>query len=132
MRKILWKKKWQPTLIFLPGKSHGQRSLVGYHPRGCKELNTTEHAHTHTHNLRFPPVHSNPGTLTCGLAASCLLHNGMAQDITGKSFKWLVRAVSLHISQPPWRMAIVCCFRCNFNHAAFCHFMRHVSHTACG
>ena len=30
-----------PTYILLPGKSHGQRSLVGYSPWGCKELDTT-------------------------------------------------------------------------------------------
>ena len=30
--KIPWSRKWQPTLVFLPGKSHGQRSLVGYSP----------------------------------------------------------------------------------------------------
>ena len=35
-------KKWQPTLVFLPGKSHGQRSLVSYSPWGRKELYTTE------------------------------------------------------------------------------------------
>ena len=33
---------WQPTPVFLPRKSHGQRSLVGYSPWGCKELDTTE------------------------------------------------------------------------------------------
>ena len=32
--------KWQPTPVFLPGKSHGQRSLVGYSPWGHKELDT--------------------------------------------------------------------------------------------
>ena len=32
------------TPVFLPGKSHGQRSLAGYSPWGCKELDTTEHA----------------------------------------------------------------------------------------
>ena len=31
-----------PTPVFLPGESHGQRSLLGYRPRGCKELDTTE------------------------------------------------------------------------------------------
>ena len=36
VRKIPWSGKWQPTLIFLPGKFHGQRSLAGYSPRGCK------------------------------------------------------------------------------------------------
>ena len=33
---------WQPTLVFLPGESHGQRSLVGYSPWGHKESDTTE------------------------------------------------------------------------------------------
>ena len=40
--KIPWKREWQPTPVFLPGKSHGQRSLVSYSPWGCKELDTTE------------------------------------------------------------------------------------------
>ena len=30
--KIPWRRKWQPTLVFLPGESHGQRNLVGYGP----------------------------------------------------------------------------------------------------
>ena len=42
VRKILWRRAWQPTPGFLPGKSHGQRSLVGYNPWGQKELDTTE------------------------------------------------------------------------------------------
>ena len=40
--KIFWNRKWQPTPIILPGKSHGQRSLVGYSPWGCKESDMTE------------------------------------------------------------------------------------------
>ena len=40
--KILQRRKWQPTPVSLPGKSHGQRSLVGYSPRGHKESDTTE------------------------------------------------------------------------------------------
>ena len=40
-----WKKKWQPTPVFLPGESHGQRSLAGYSPQGCKESDTTEQLH---------------------------------------------------------------------------------------
>ena len=39
--KISWNRKWQPTPVSLPEKSHGQRSLVGYSPWGCKELDTT-------------------------------------------------------------------------------------------
>jgi len=45
--KIPWRRKWQPTPVFLPGKSHGQRSLAGYSPWGCKELDMSEHTHTH-------------------------------------------------------------------------------------
>ena len=37
-----WRRKWQPTPVFLPGKSHGQRSLLGYRPWGPKESDTTE------------------------------------------------------------------------------------------
>ena len=47
-RKIPWRRKWQPTPVLLPGKSHGQRSLVGYSPWGCKELATTEWLHAHS------------------------------------------------------------------------------------
>ena len=35
---IPWRRKWQPTPVFLPGKSHGQRILAGYSPRGCKRV----------------------------------------------------------------------------------------------
>ena len=38
VRKIPWRRKWQSTLVFLPGKSHGQRSLVGYSPWGRKRV----------------------------------------------------------------------------------------------
>ena len=40
--KIPWRRAWQPTPVFLPRESHGQRSLVGYSPRGRKESATTE------------------------------------------------------------------------------------------
>ena len=36
-------RKWQPTPVFLPGESHGPRSLVGYSPWSCEELDMTEH-----------------------------------------------------------------------------------------
>ena len=39
--KISWRREWPPTPVFLPGKSHGQRSLVGCSPYGHKELDTT-------------------------------------------------------------------------------------------
>ena len=55
--KIPWRRKWQPTVVFLPEKFHGQRSLVGYSPWDPKELTGRVHmwAHTHTYNH-----HNNP------------------------------------------------------------------------
>ena len=41
--KILWTRKWQPTQVFLPRKSYGQRSLVGPRTWRPKESDTTEH-----------------------------------------------------------------------------------------
>ena len=56
--KIPW--NWQPAPVFLPRKFHGQRSLVGYSPWGCKLSDMTEwlnthttHTHTHTHNFLY-------------------------------------------------------------------------------
>ena len=51
-----WRAKWQPTPAFLPGKSHGERSLAGYSLWGHKESDTTERlAHRHTNLLPWPP-----------------------------------------------------------------------------
>ena len=47
--KIPWRRKWQPTPVFLPAESHGQRSLVGHNPWGHKELDMTE---------RLTPTHT--------------------------------------------------------------------------
>ena len=47
VRKIPWRREWQPTPVFWPGESHGQRSLPGYSPWGHKESDMTEHACMH-------------------------------------------------------------------------------------
>ena len=44
-----WSRKWQSTPVFLPGKLHGQRSLVGYRSWSQKESDTNEHT-AHIHN----------------------------------------------------------------------------------
>ena len=44
---LFWRRKWQPTPVLLPGKSHGWRSLVVYSPWGHKESDTTERLHFH-------------------------------------------------------------------------------------
>ena len=51
VRKIPWKRKWQPILVILPGKSHGQRSLQGYSPWGHKKSDKTEWALTSALNI---------------------------------------------------------------------------------
>ena len=45
------RRQWHPTPVLLPGKSHGQRSLVGWSPWGHEELDTTERLHFHFHAL---------------------------------------------------------------------------------
>ena len=50
--KILWRRAWQPTPVFLPGEFHGQRSLVGYSPWGQKESDMTERLGTSQHSSR--------------------------------------------------------------------------------
>ena len=62
IRKIPWKREWQSTPVFLPGKFHGQRILVAYSPWGCKESDKTEqltllsHFQTLTRGWSYPPL----------------------------------------------------------------------------
>ena len=51
----LWRRKWQPTPVFLPGKSYGQRSLEGYSHGVAKGSDVTEwlSTHTHTHKIMY-------------------------------------------------------------------------------
>ena len=56
--EVTWRRAWQPTLVFLLGESHGQKSLVGYSPWVHKESDMTEatentHTHTHTHTYVY-------------------------------------------------------------------------------
>ena len=50
--------------VFLPGESHGQRSLAGYGPRGCKESDTTEGLSTYTCKM-----HTHKGELNTALVS---------------------------------------------------------------
>ena len=58
--KIPWRRESQPTPVFLPGESHGQRTLAGYSPWGHKELDTTEHKHAQTPGYLFYNMGYNP------------------------------------------------------------------------
>ena len=51
--KIPWSRKWHPTPIFLLEKSHGQRSVTDYSPRGCKKSDVTEQARVRTHTQEW-------------------------------------------------------------------------------
>ena len=52
-RKISWRRKWQPTPVFLPGEFHGQRSPASYSPWGGKESDMTEWLHFHFHLIQY-------------------------------------------------------------------------------
>ena len=53
---ISWSKKWQPAPVFLPGKFHGKRSLVGDSSLSCKESDMTDNTPTYsfTHFFTLP------------------------------------------------------------------------------
>ena len=60
VRKIPWRMKWQLTPVFFPGKSHGQRSLVGYSSWGCKRVWhdwATKQQHSSTCVLHWSTIH---------------------------------------------------------------------------
>ena len=61
------RRKWQPTLVFLPGESHGWRSLVGYSPWGPKELDMTEQLHFHFGEVWYLYVKEDTKTLVLDL-----------------------------------------------------------------
>ena len=75
--KISWRRKWQPIPGFLPGESHGQRSLVGHSPQGHKELDTTE-ATWHTLGRPY------------GNTVSCLDHSIREQKGKQSLFRFLL------------------------------------------
>ena len=59
----------QPTPVFLPEKSHGQRSLVGYSPWGHKDSDMTEHTHTHAAQslISLKSFFFLPHCMACGI-----------------------------------------------------------------
>ena len=63
--KIPWKRKWKPTPAFLPGESHGQRSLAGYSPRGHKKVRhnlATKPSPLQSHKNLLSPEHLSPAS----------------------------------------------------------------------
>ena len=62
---VCWRRKWQPTPVLLPGKSHGRRSLVGCSPWGRKELDTTGWLHFHFSLSCIGEGNGNPLQCSC-------------------------------------------------------------------
>ena len=60
-----WRRKWQPTPVLWPGKSHGQRSLVGCSPLGCQESDMTERPHFHFSLSCIGEGNGNPLQCSC-------------------------------------------------------------------
>ena len=86
VRKIPWRRKWQPTPAFLPGKSHGQRSLVGYSPWGCKRVGMTELLKTHRSNEEFvenPRQMAPPGAGRIVLPCCPSWHHSCGHHVSG-------------------------------------------------
>ena len=75
--KIPWGRKWQSTPVLLPGKSHGQRSLVGYRPWRHKELDTTEQLHFFSFTLNILILYDQ--TYHLPFYSSCFLSKSLAQ-----------------------------------------------------
>jgi len=56
VRKIPWRRQWQPTPVFLPGKCYGQRRLASYSPWGCRVGHDWVTEPTHTHSFQQLPL----------------------------------------------------------------------------
>ena len=90
VRKIHWRRKWQPTPVFLPGESHGQRILVGYSPWGCRVRYDWICTHTQTETVWHWSRHR---------------HKPMEQE--SKSPKYLCMQMHLSLIRRHFR-----CFQC--------------------
>ena len=70
VRKIPWRWKWQPTAVFSPEESYGQRSLAGHNPEGRKESDMTEHAHMRAKMISYQGSRDKWGFIIA-LGTSC-------------------------------------------------------------
>ena len=76
VRKIPWRRAWQPTPVFLPEESHGQKNLAGYSPWGPKETRLRDCIYmclyTHTHTICVYARLSKLHMYICMLSFSCV------------------------------------------------------------
>ena len=89
MGKIPWSRKWQATPIFLPGNFHGQRSLVGYSSRGCRESDMTEHVCMHAWSLLPSPSYQGAATSCIPCTCHRATHSTHHPWIHSQFLRWL-------------------------------------------
>ena len=104
--KTPWRRKWQPTLVFLPGKSHGQRSLVGYCPWGRKRVrHDLATKTTTTSSLLWPVCHyvfiekTEPGKPLSITVSLWILNASISPSLFLASFVSLAHCISLTVSR---------------------------------
>ena len=92
VRKIPWRRKWQSTPVLLPGKSHGQRSLVGYSTWGHKESDMTERLHFH-----FQGEEESANELNPGLCGNIEVYDGVRGkgDLRGRGYIYILSPYGL-------------------------------------
>ena len=86
VRKIPWRRKWQPTRILLPGKFHGQRSLEGYNPWDCKGSDMTEGKQ---HAKHICTGDSGQRRLVCYSPWGCRVEHDLVTE-HNKTKKWIM------------------------------------------
>ena len=115
VQKILWRRKRQPTPVFLPGESHGQRSLVGYSPWGHRvghdwATDPPHHSQPHSHRSRRLPIVLHPGSHR-KTQASHDVHFGQkcrhtVMELTSLPQKWtrqhLAHTAAAHLAAKRW------------------------------
>ena len=95
--KIPWRRAWQPTPVFLPGESHGQRSLAGYSPSGNKKSDTTK-ATKHTNIPRTRQPASSFHSLEREVLLFARLAFSWSHQCSFKNVSWVVSFVLFWLS----------------------------------
>ena len=103
--KILWRRKWQSTPIFLPGKSHGQRRLVGYSPMGLQKSQTWLSEFFLFYTIQWIPWEATEISLfmLC-LTEFCKLAGIWTQTSTGCSVTYMTQSWTTQQSQERTRL----------------------------